>query len=80
MIIAHITYSDSDSIKIELGEVKPVLSENSEYLRTLRKKSILRWDLNLKPNTVGENAAVVKYTYTMEYDRNMKIQPRRTSQ
>ena len=79
-LLDRLPYSDSDSIKIELGEVKPVLSENSEYLRTLRKKSILRWDLNLKPNTVGENAAVVKYTYTMEYDRNMKIQPRRTSQ
>ena len=77
-LLDRLPYSDSDSIKIELEKTEPELSKDSEYLRTLRRKGILRWDLNLKPNTVGESATVVKYTYTMEYDRNMRIQPRRT--
>jgi uncharacterized protein (TIGR02231 family) len=79
-LLDRLPYSDSTSIKIELEKTKPDLSNDSEYLRTLRKKGILRWDLNLKPNTVDEDATVVKYTYTMEYDRNMRIQPRRKGQ
>jgi len=31
----------------------------------------------LPPNTVDENATIVKYSFTMEYDRNMQIQARR---
>ncbi len=79
-LLDRLPYSDSDSIKIELERTEPELSKDSEYLRALRKKGILRWDLNLKPNTVDESATVVKYTYTMEYDKNMTIQPRRKSQ
>ncbi len=77
-LLDRLPYSDSDSIKIELEKTEPELSKDTEYQRTLRKKGILRWDLDLKPNTVDESATVVKYTYTMEYDRNMAIQPRRT--
>jgi len=77
-LLDRLPYSDSDSIKIELEKTEPEVSKDTEYLRTLRKKGILRWDLDLKPNTVDESATVVKYTYTMEYDRNMAIQPRRT--
>jgi len=75
-LLDRLPYSDRDSIKIELEKTEPDLSKDSEYLRTLRKKGILRWDLDLKPNTVDEDATVVKYTYTMEYDRNMRIQHR----
>jgi hypothetical protein len=58
-------------------KTEPQLSEDSEYLRTARKKGILRWDLNLQPNTVDEDATIVKYSFTTEYDKNMKIQARR---
>jgi len=50
---------------------------DNEYLRIARKKGILRWDMKLAPNTVEKDATVVKYSFTMEYDRNMQIQPRR---
>jgi uncharacterized protein (TIGR02231 family) len=79
-LLDRLPYADTDSIKIELEETKPELSKDPEYLRTTRKKGILRWDLHLKPNTVDESATVVEYTYTMEYDRNMQIQPRRSGQ
>jgi uncharacterized protein (TIGR02231 family) len=79
-LLDRLPHSDSDSIKIDLEKTEPALSKDTEYLRTLRKKGILRWDLNLKPNTVDESATVVKYTYTMEYDKNMTIQPRRKRQ
>jgi hypothetical protein len=38
----------------------------------------LRWDLKLAPNTIEQNSTVVEYSFSMEYDRNMQIQPRRT--
>ncbi len=75
-LLDRLPYTETDSIKIELEKTNPDLSKDPEYLRTSRKKGILRWDLNLKPKTVDENATIVKYTYTMEYDRNMQIQPR----
>ncbi|GAF88830.1 unnamed protein product, partial [marine sediment metagenome] len=48
-LLDRLPYTDGDSIKIELGEAEPELSKDGEYLRTARKKGILRWDLNLAP-------------------------------
>jgi uncharacterized protein (TIGR02231 family) len=77
-LLDRLPYTDDASIKIELEKAESELSTNSEYQRTARKKGILRWDLKLAPNTVDQNATIVKYSFTMEYDRNMQIQPRRT--
>lgn len=75
----RLPYTENSSIKIELGQTEPSLCQDSEYLRTARKKGILCWNLNLAPNTVDLNAMIVKYSFTMEYDRNMQIQPRRST-
>ncbi len=76
-LLDRLGYTEDSSIKIDLVKTEPELSKDSEYLRTARKKGILRWDLNLPPNTVDENKTIVKYSFTMEYDRNMQIQARR---
>jgi len=76
-LLDRLGYTEDSSIKIDLVKTEPQLSEDSEYLRTARKKGILRWDLNLQPNTVDEDATIVKYSFTMEYDKNMQIQARR---
>jgi uncharacterized protein (TIGR02231 family) len=73
-LLDRLPYTDDASIKIELTKAEPQLSQDAEYLRTARKKGLLRWDLNLAPNTVDEKATVVKYSFTMEYDRNMQLQ------
>ena len=75
-LLDRLPYTDNTSIKIELEKTEPQLSKDSEYLRRSRKKGILRWDMKLAPNTVDRNATIVKYSFTMEYDRNMQIQPR----
>jgi len=79
MCIRDRPYTDDTSIKIELEKTEPQLSKDNEYLRRSRKKGILRWDLKLAPNSIDSSATVVKYSFTMEYDRNMQIQPRRTA-
>jgi hypothetical protein len=76
-LLDRLPHTDDSSVKIEVLETKPTLSENGEYLRTARKKGILRWDLNLPPNTLDESATVVNYSFTMEYDKNMQIQTSR---
>jgi len=76
-LLDRLPHTEDASIKIELEKTEPELSKDSEYLRTAKKKGILRWDLKLAPNTVENDSTVVKYSFTMEYDRNMQIQPRR---
>jgi len=76
-LLDRLPHIDDSSVKIEVLETKPELSEDGEYLRTARKKGILRWGLNLPPNTLDEGATVVNYSFTMEYDKNMQIQTSR---
>lgn len=77
-LLDRLPQAEDASIKIELVKTEPELSTDSEYLRTAKKKGILRWDMKLPPNTVEKDATVVMYSFTMEYDRNMQIEPRRT--
>jgi uncharacterized protein (TIGR02231 family) len=79
-LLDRLPYTDDTSVKVELEKADPELSKNAEYLRTARKKGILRWDLQLAPNSVGEKATVVRYSFIMEYDKNMQIQPHRSGQ
>jgi uncharacterized protein (TIGR02231 family) len=79
-LLDRLPYSDDASVKIELSKTEPELSKDAEYLRTARKKGILRWDLKLPANTIDDKATVVKYGFTMEYDRNMQIQLQRLAQ
>jgi hypothetical protein len=78
-LLDRLPHSENSSIKIELGKTEPALSKDNEYLRTVSKEGILRWDLKLPPNSINRDAFVVKYSYTMEYDRNMQIQAQRSS-
>ena len=78
-LLDRLPYTEDSSIRIELDKAGLALSTDAEYLRSLRKKGVLRWDLKLEPNTIDDKATVVKYSYTMEYDRNMQIAPRRAS-
>nr|MBC8481940.1 DUF4139 domain-containing protein [Planctomycetota bacterium] len=74
-LLDRLPYTDNESIKIELLKTSPELSKNSEYLRTGRKKGILRWDMDLAPKSIDKDATIVNYSFTMEYDKNMQIQP-----
>jgi len=79
-LLDRLPHTGDSSIKIELEKTEPALSTDAEYLRTTRKQGILRWDLDLEPHTLDRNATVVEYSFTMEYDRNMQIQARRSAQ
>jgi uncharacterized protein (TIGR02231 family) len=73
-LLERIPYTEDESLEMKDFETKPALSTDAEYLRTERNKGILRWDLELPPNTNEEGATVVTYSYTMRYDSGMQIQ------
>lgn len=76
-VMDRLPYTDDPAIKIELVQVDPPLSTDPEYLPTQPNKGILRWNLVLAPKIVDRKATFIRYTYTLEYDRNMTVQPKK---
>ncbi len=74
-LLERIPYTEDEKLKIEDFETNLPLSTDAEYLRTQRKKGVLRWDIDLQPNTIGEKATVVTYSYTIKYDKDRHVRP-----
>jgi prefoldin subunit 5 len=72
-LFERLPYTENEDLQIYGFQTNTALSSNDEYLRTARNKGVLRWDLNLKPNSVDKNATIVTYSFTMKYDNEMKI-------
>jgi len=73
-LMERLPYTENESLGIEDFKTNTTLSKDAEYLRTLREKGILRWDLNLAPDTIEQNATIITYGFTMKYDNDMHIQ------
>jgi hypothetical protein len=69
----RLPWTENKELAIELTDVSHPLSTDAEYLRTERDKGILRWDLELAPNTTGKNATIINYAFTLKYDNDMTI-------
>jgi uncharacterized protein (TIGR02231 family) len=65
--------TDGTDIRIILEEGADKLSQDKLYLRELRPKGILRWEIEVPAKAAGEQARQVEYRYRMEFDRNMAI-------
>ncbi|MBN2019986.1 MAG: mucoidy inhibitor MuiA family protein [Sedimentisphaerales bacterium] len=73
-LVERIPYTEDNRIEIREFATNTPLSKDQDYLRTLKDKGILRWDIELAPNAVSDKARVVTYGYTMKYDNEMQIQ------
>lgn len=73
-LLERIPYTEDEDLEIGGFKTNIPLSADTEYLRTGKEKSFLRWDLELKPNTTERKATIVTYSYTMKYDNDMHIQ------
>ncbi|MEK7484094.1 MAG: DUF4139 domain-containing protein, partial [Planctomycetota bacterium] len=70
----RIPYSNESAIlNVILEPMKVPLSENPLYLRLERLQGILRWEIELAPNTSGEKAQQIDYRYKMEFDRTYMV-------
>lgn len=74
-LIDRIPYTENEELSISEFTTDTKLSDDKKYLRTQRNKGILRWDLNLKPNSSSEKATVVNYSYIVKYDGDYVIKP-----
>ena len=63
----------SSDIRITLGEMKDPLSKDKLYLRRERTKGILRWDVQVAALASGEDARVIEYGFTIDFDRNFTL-------
>ncbi len=74
-LLERIPYTQDTDLEIKDFTTNTPLSTDQDYVRTLKEKGILRWDLKLAPNTVSDKARVITYSYTMKYDKELQIQP-----
>jgi hypothetical protein len=74
-LLERIPYTQDLGLEIRDFQTNTSLSADQDYVRTLKDKGILRWDLELAPKTVADKALIITYSYTMKYDKGMQIQP-----
>lgn len=73
-VMDRIPYSrDKDAIQLTLEEMDIALSDNPQYQRTERAKGLLRWDIDVPAESTGEEAMVLEYGYSIEFDRNFVL-------
>lgn len=73
-IYERVPYSPkSGELRVTHSDMSDKLSTDATYLRIEQPKGILRWDVQVQPNAVGEKAHVLTYTYTLEFDRNSAL-------
>jgi uncharacterized protein (TIGR02231 family) len=72
-LLDRVPYTKNPNIEILTTAMSHKLIADNEYLRIEKDKGILRWDLQLKPNSTDAKATVVEYSYSLKYDNDMTI-------
>jgi len=65
--------AEGEAVTSILGLVTPALSIDAMYLREERSRNLLRWDLEVAPETFAEKATTIKYDFKLELDKQMAI-------
>jgi hypothetical protein len=66
-------FANSDDVKLTLVSGFDNLSKDPVYLRLDRPNGILRWDIESKAGATGEQATLVPYHYSLEFDKNFGL-------
>lgn len=66
-------FNGNDDVKLTLESGFDDLSKDAVYLRHDRPEGILRWDITVDAGATGEEAAVVPYSYMLEFDRSFGL-------
>jgi hypothetical protein len=69
----RLPHAESDTVGVSLLTTKPEISKDAQYLREQRPTNLLRWDVDVEPNTSGEKALAINYEFRLELDRKMTI-------
>jgi hypothetical protein len=60
-------------LRITMGETSDPVSEDKLYQREERPMGLLRWDVEAPANSAGEDARLITYKYSVEYDRQYVV-------
>jgi uncharacterized protein (TIGR02231 family) len=69
----RLPHAETETAGITLLKASPAVSKDALYERESRPHNLLRWDLEVAPNTNGERALPINYEFKLELDRNMAI-------
>jgi hypothetical protein len=73
-VIDRLPHSENgDDIRVALGDTSDPISEDKVYRRDERPMGLLRWDVDAAANAAGEEARLITYDYTVEYDRQYVV-------
>ena len=73
-VVERLPKSVAADIRVTLADgLQDSLSSDKVYRRTERPQGILRWDIEAPARSIAENARMIDYAYTVEYDRKYKI-------
>ncbi|MCB1176692.1 MAG: DUF4139 domain-containing protein, partial [Leptospiraceae bacterium] len=64
---------EKDNIRITLDLKGNNLSTDELYTRYERPKGLLRWDLELEPESSAAKSKLLEYKYKLEFDKNLSI-------
>ena len=67
------TPSNGAKIRITRDEFDTDLSDDPYYVRMEKPEGILRWDIEVPASAAGNDARMLEYAYTVEYDRNYLV-------
>ena len=56
-----------------MGEMSDEFSTEATYLAVECPRGILRWDVEIAAGSGGEEARIVDYAYTLEFDRKLHL-------
>jgi len=60
-------------IRVALGEPSDPISDDKLYNRREKPMGILRWDIDVPASASADNARIINYHYTVEYDRQYVV-------
>ncbi|MHC4561573.1 MAG: mucoidy inhibitor MuiA family protein [Planctomycetota bacterium] len=72
-LLDRIPASKTDDIKVSLGQMSQPLSTDEVYVRDLRPRGLLRWDVSLDASAAGATAKLVTYRFEMKFAKDKHI-------
>ncbi len=64
---------EGDSVAVSLSQTQPELSTDTIYQKTGRTDNLLRWDLDVPANTIGDKPMTITYSFKIEYAKEFEI-------
>ena len=71
--VSYVLAGRAGELKITLGRVSEALSDDPEYVRDLKGKGMLRWDVRLAGRAAGAKAHLIEYSFQMKFAKDAHI-------